>query len=275
MTIYKPVTDFYKTILLNKFDNLCRPLATNFGLDAFAYSSVTTDGYFYQISNVPDHAIMYWDIGLYEKNIFLQSPDSYQAGIYLLRAIPDNSFQQMLDSFNQKGMDWYLRIVRKENDVCHQFLFGSTIKNLPFNKLFFHNINLLQTFCDYFLEESREIVKHCDKFTFYLPDLLGEKYDCRLIRTAHGIDDETKNNFLRQIYKHNDDFYLGFCQLSRREMDCIKQFLEGKTARQIGHSLHISHRTVEHHLENIKSKLCCSSKLELFKKLQKYGRFII
>lgn len=56
--------------------------------------------------------------------------------------------------------------------------------------------------------------------------------------------------------------------LSDRERECLQQLLLGKTATEIGQALHLSPRTVESYLENLKEKLSCHSKRELFSRAQ-------
>lgn len=53
--------------------------------------------------------------------------------------------------------------------------------------------------------------------------------------------------------------------LTKRERECLKCLLEGLTARQIGDAFSISFRTVEFHFENIKNKLNCANRQELFR----------
>lgn len=53
-----------------------------------------------------------------------------------------------------------------------------------------------------------------------------------------------------------------------REQDCIHLLLNGKSAKETGAILQLSHRTVESHLFNIKKKLNCRTKLEVISKLQ-------
>jgi DNA-binding CsgD family transcriptional regulator/predicted SnoaL-like aldol condensation-catalyzing enzyme len=60
--------------------------------------------------------------------------------------------------------------------------------------------------------------------------------------------------------------------LSDREVDCLQQLLLGKTAIEIGQFLHLSPRTVESYLENLKEKLSCDSKRELFSRAQLFSR---
>lgn len=52
--------------------------------------------------------------------------------------------------------------------------------------------------------------------------------------------------------------------LSQQERQCLKSLLLGKTAKETALDLHLSHRTVEYYFENIKTKLHCFSKKELF-----------
>jgi DNA-binding CsgD family transcriptional regulator len=59
--------------------------------------------------------------------------------------------------------------------------------------------------------------------------------------------------------------------LSKREREVVEQLLEGKSNKQIAHSMHISERTVEFHLKNIYEKYHVSSRLELILKLGETG----
>lgn len=52
--------------------------------------------------------------------------------------------------------------------------------------------------------------------------------------------------------------------LSERERDCIKYLLLGKTAKETACYMKLSFRTVEYYFENIKDKLGCFTKRELF-----------
>lgn len=52
--------------------------------------------------------------------------------------------------------------------------------------------------------------------------------------------------------------------LSHRERECLELLLQGKTAKETAAFLALSHRTVESYFENIKKKLKCSNKGQLF-----------
>jgi DNA-binding CsgD family transcriptional regulator len=56
--------------------------------------------------------------------------------------------------------------------------------------------------------------------------------------------------------------------LSKRQLQCAKFLLEGKTAKEIAALSGLSNRTVEHYLDNLKNKLRCNNKVELVLKLK-------
>lgn len=57
------------------------------------------------------------------------------------------------------------------------------------------------------------------------------------------------------------------CGLSKRETECLFYLLDGCTAKEIAVALHLSHRTVEGYIENMKNKLGCSTASELIVKV--------
>jgi len=51
--------------------------------------------------------------------------------------------------------------------------------------------------------------------------------------------------------------------LTTRERECLSYITRGYTMKLMANKIGISVRTVESHLNNIKRKLCCRSKIEL------------
>jgi DNA-binding NarL/FixJ family response regulator len=56
-------------------------------------------------------------------------------------------------------------------------------------------------------------------------------------------------------------------RLTNRQMECIHLLMKGMTAKDIANELHLSFRTVESYLANIKNRLKCKNKTELIIKL--------
>lgn len=58
--------------------------------------------------------------------------------------------------------------------------------------------------------------------------------------------------------------------LSKRETECLQWYVKGKTAKEIGQTLGLSYRTIQHYLENVKTKLGVNSKSQLIEKAINY-----
>jgi DNA-binding CsgD family transcriptional regulator len=56
-------------------------------------------------------------------------------------------------------------------------------------------------------------------------------------------------------------------KLSKKEIDCLKLYLRGKSSSEIGEDSGLAKRTVEFYIENIKNKLSCHKKSDLFEVL--------
>ncbi|HAT9011086.1 TPA: PAS domain-containing protein, partial [Legionella pneumophila subsp. pneumophila] len=79
----------------------------------------------------------------------------------------------------------------------------------------------------------------------------------------------SKNTFLTPNLKINvnvDDWLKTTINLSRREMEVLHYFLQGKSIKLIAPLLHITERTVIFHLNNIKSKWGCYNKEDIYTK---------
>ncbi len=55
--------------------------------------------------------------------------------------------------------------------------------------------------------------------------------------------------------------------LTQRQLDCVTALLEGKSAKEIGRSLNLSHRTIEFYISKIKIKFSCHTTTELISKI--------
>lgn len=271
MTIYYPLIKFYRTPHSDKIHRICKPLEAYLGLDVFAYSHTSPCGGYYQFSNVPAESMLPWENQTFKDNFFLKHPAVYEAGAYLLNAVVEKKYSGVLKFMSKNGVNLHLRIVRKDKTGCHQFLFGTKRKEVPFNALFFDDIAVLNSFCDYFLKESKSIRKNSDSYAFSMKELMGEDFFDSRHYTPASVAISTRDQFLSEI---SPDYRL-MLALSKQEKKCLAEVLVGKTAAGIASSLNLSTRTVESYINNLKRKTDCSNKEELINKFINFQRYIV
>jgi LuxR family quorum-sensing system transcriptional regulator SolR len=76
------------------------------------------------------------------------------------------------------------------------------------------------------------------------------------------LDQKQANFFLQNKLNDSLENLQGF-NLSKRELECLYHFCQGRTYKEIAKILSISPRTVETHLEKLLYKTSCSNKLEM------------
>ena len=81
------------------------------------------------------------------------------------------------------------------------------------------------------------------------------------------LDESRKLKFLSQIKTLKDPSLMNL-NITKREVDILRYYYKGKPAREVAETLGLSIRTIEHYLENIKDKLLCATRSDLFQRLQ-------
>lgn len=86
------------------------------------------------------------------------------------------------------------------------------------------------------------------------------------------LEQQFKLNPPSEPQSDNHDYYVSNgdqqVRLTRREAQCLYYFFQGKSSKQIGRILDISHRTVELYFDRIREKLDCKTRLEIISKIE-------
>lgn len=73
-------------------------------------------------------------------------------------------------------------------------------------------------------------------------------------------------DLILQPYTHTPPLKKNKAPLTKTQLICLSHFIKGLSAKEIGLEMGLSYRTIEHHIEAIKSRLHCYRRSELFLK---------
>jgi LuxR family quorum-sensing system transcriptional regulator SolR len=114
---------------------------------------------------------------------------------------------------------------------------------------------LLDNFSTYFTKAAASLIERASLAKLILP---RQTPDAAVPQNFDGIH-------LKQPKRTNYEL------LTIRQLQIAKLMIEGRTARQIGDELGLSPRTVESHIGNMKSRLMCNNKADLFIRFSNLG----
>lgn len=159
-------------------------------------------------------------------------------------------------------------LMEKNADRCDEYGFAVPSDCRYRESLIINQKPLLITFIRYFKNQMADILKEIRNNPINLLKEIEPPYF--LIKAGlpkiH-LENLTKINFLTQL--ESKYHHLLKTKFSKREIECLREFIKNKSAKQIGEKLFLSTRTIEYYMNNIKNKLSCHTKSELSEKLQK------
>jgi DNA-binding CsgD family transcriptional regulator len=262
MNNLKKLVRIYNSPLSCKIKRLASPLSTHLGLTSFCFTNIRSDDTFVQLSTHPDQTQIYYDEGLFLANPFLRHPSTYESGSYFLEDIQDNSYQTMQNRCVKQGLTLYYRIIEKTPFSAYQFLFGSTLHDYQFYKVYSRYHSLLNSFTKYFIEQMLPYEKAMENYSISLKDLMGDRY-----REKSPV---LKSNEKKIVNKFYSELGFNLPTLTMREEEFAKLYLKGLSCSEIAKILHLSVRTVENRAARLKDKFLCSKKSTLLQRLTEW-----
>ncbi len=191
------------------------------------------------------------------------SPASYLTpGVHLWRDYVGHDFIKIANSSFQHGHG--VTFVTENIDFVEVMNFAASVENTMAPYLYINKQNLLI-----------EIGQH---ITHTLQDLIKKAESEPLILTAYNrpqssilewpVDSNINFSIAESIQKNclitmNSEQASYPFSITKREADCLSHLLKGDSAKVIAKKLIISHRTVEKHLDAIREKAGCRTRLEL------------
>jgi DNA-binding CsgD family transcriptional regulator len=151
--------------------------------------------------------------------------------------------------------------VRKLPNSVRYFFFSTTQDLAIVKQIYVNNLEALERFASFFEQEAKQEIQAASKF-FKTPEKKvqkqhGTKVDKGLLNRFY---EETKLDFPNEIFMPA----FGLVKISPQEWRCFAYLSKHYTTPEIAEKLGLSVRTIETHLNNLKNKLGCFRKTELF-----------
>ncbi|HVX01154.1 MAG TPA: helix-turn-helix transcriptional regulator, partial [Candidatus Babeliaceae bacterium] len=176
-------------------------------------------------------------------------PQILQSGLFLAPDLCNPAcWQPVLDECRVHHMFGIVEVA----EVADLFAFTTLLKDNIDARVFLDHFTFLQRFTRYFKREAKDLIGRLETEGFNLKKAKGDAFANADTSIPLVNKDPNLEKFLKLMVP-----------LSRREMQCLELFKQGRSAQATGAILGISSRTVESYFESIKNKLGCHSKAEL------------
>ena len=269
------ITEKHPWIVHSKeFADLCKPLEI-FQIHHVTYLKLFNDGSRISLSNKPEWLADYYGLNLYDSSLFEKRPSEYQA-----------EFSVWIGEYDlevyQHGKHYYntyhsITINEPVEDGCEFYLFSTSQAHAKAIQYLSNHIDILYHFILYVKNRGQHLFQQQKSMRLWLPEIQKNPQSPEIdVNDVNDINySEVMMNLRHKFLKETPIRQYAFkldndekIQLTQRELHCISHLLNNKTAVEISAAMHISKRTVESHLENIKQKLQCENKPALIKLLQ-------
>lgn len=231
-----------------KVSKLCKPLEDLFGGIFSRYGKVFNDGSRIILSNNID--LFRWTYE--ENNYHLTWRDhdlpisQFQSTTWAVQRLSDTEEQRAFrkEMLSQFGVSEGMHIVKRSVDFIEILSFGS-------DNFFIYDLKKshVNRFIYYFKEQAKDLIEAAERERIRVP-LYAPSKSINLPKTS-------EDRFLTTTQVNR--YYLsGQYQgpyLTSREVECLNWSVMGKTMEEVDRILHISKKTVERHIDNIKRKL--------------------
>lgn len=246
---------------LSEVQKTTDPLHTIFGIDYFTYHRIDRDGRYMVLLDRPDWAEHYVSEKLYLQDPYLQHVDAYTSGLCMVDMNGSETYKQLVMEAGSKfDMDLGVCLLQKQDDVVEFFGFSASKTRSTLNQLYLSQPNLLVAFAEHFKRQHAKTILKLKANAPFLTELKGQKLSSRPLNLQ--LDHDKHLSFLNALGMQS--YVKQFNLLSLREKECFTWLLRGKSAKETALQMSISPRTVESYFENVKVKLDCWGKNEVF-----------
>ena len=225
------------------------------GISFFMYYVNYTDGSEIKCTNRPDWTRYFVENQLYRHSMMTLPPDNYQLGFYWLNEIENPEINRI--RAKQFGIEDVLVWMNPVEAGCEMVFFGTDGRQ-PMLTFYLNHLSELRQFIIYFKNQLSPQLASLQLERLLLPNRFEERQQS----WQPGLSADDLQLFRQRI--RIEKFYLAAeyqgREITSRELEVLRELAGGASYKAIAALLHISPRTVETHLANLKDKLGCHSR---------------
>lgn len=248
--------------------DICKPLFKAFDLRSFSHIRVNEKyqytgiiskkewAEFYVKNNLQHYDVMSFNLDHYPEQCIVWSENHLHSAIE--NTVRKYACEQDLGSG--------ITLTFRNGNIRDFFGFAASTDNKSINKILATSQNELSRFIFYYLEQTSKIKRLSNIYHDWQEmDILQHRNDSCYIVTATQEDRHKLDLYPKRYYisDKNREIYL-----TQAQMKCLALGLNNKTSKEIAKILHISHRTVQEHLDNIRKKIVVSNIKMLYEHLK-------
>lgn len=240
-----------------------KPLSKQ-GIEHFSMIRSFDDGRFVNLSNIDGWIDYYYQQRLYLSSCFENHPSKYSSQIYLWQdKLKGNVVKDAKKHFDSSNG---VTIIDRRFNYTSFYFFSSTPEKTDLDNFYINNLNYLHEFIHQFNQTASELIASCvSNERHYIYDAFY--VDNPLPNNALSGDASLLNkNELREL-KKSTSCTQDLPKITPKESECLSWLLKGLSVKEIANKKSMSPRTVEHHINSLKTKFGCRSSLGLISTL--------
>lgn len=252
-------------------DAICVPLRS-FGITYFSYVRIYDDGSRFDINNNADFSeAYYYKTDCYQLYIPEMNPRVFEDGFLFASSDFVEPFEELHEVTQKFSVANLMVLMQKHSNYYELWHFGCPPDIPGMINIYLNNLDILKSFCYYFKDRGAHLIKQFEANRMCMKKdkaIITEDSPALLFDTS-----QARNQCLHTL--KIDKYHLGenynHHYLTKREVECIKWCIRGKTADETSLILNISKRTVNAHLDNVKQKLNCNKQAHLARRIIDLG----
>ncbi len=195
-----------------------------------------------------------------------QSPYCSQVtpdGVYTSDMIQNNTLQE-----NSRHMNYGsgIHIFKRYESFSEIISIAAPQDKMNVLQFYINNIDIINKFIIYFKDKAAKLIQEATNQPILVPE--GMMCDMPAFTVAQPDMEQLHQNLKIKRFYFEDSKGI---KLSRREMECLAHYIKGLSTSQIASLMGVKKVTADTFMRNIKCKLNCSSRSELFRILIDLG----